>query len=104
MPTLAILLQEELKEDRILGAMLDEVLYADDTIIHSTNPQKLEKNSTQNRTRRTTIWTKIKPQKIRNNDNKRQNLRTLRYKIHRWQHASTTKRKQIPRMLPQPQN
>ena len=31
-------LQEELDEDRILGAVCDEVLYADDTIIHSTKP------------------------------------------------------------------
>ena len=36
------ILQEELKEDRILGAILDEVLYADDTIIHSTSPEQLQ--------------------------------------------------------------
>ena len=31
-----------MEEDRILGAVLDEVLYADDTIIHSTNPKRVE--------------------------------------------------------------
>ena len=36
-------LQGELEEDRILGAMCDEVLYADDTILHSTNHEKLTK-------------------------------------------------------------
>ena len=29
-------------EDRILGAVSDEVLYADDTIIHSTDAKKVE--------------------------------------------------------------
>ena len=36
-------LNEELKEDRILGAMFDEILYADDTIIHSTTSDKVAK-------------------------------------------------------------
>ncbi len=36
-------LQDELKEDRILGAVYDEVLYADDTIIHSRNPETIQK-------------------------------------------------------------
>ena len=35
-------LEKELKEDRILGALFDEILYADDTIIHTTSPEKVE--------------------------------------------------------------
>ena len=35
--------QEDMEEDRILGAVLDEVLYADDTIIHSQNLETLGK-------------------------------------------------------------
>ena len=34
--------KEEIEEDRILGAVLDEVLYADDTIIHFTSPKQIE--------------------------------------------------------------
>ena len=33
---------EDLEEDRILGAMFDEILYADDTIILSTDNMTLE--------------------------------------------------------------
>ena len=36
--------QEDMEEDRILGAVLGEVLDADDTIIHSTNPRKVLRN------------------------------------------------------------
>ena len=36
-------LQDELKEDRILGALFDENLCADDIIIHSKGPETLEK-------------------------------------------------------------
>ena len=35
--------QAEMAEDRILGAVFDEVLYADDTIIHSTDAKKVGK-------------------------------------------------------------
>ena len=35
--------QKDMGTDRILGAVFDEVLYADDTIIHSTDAKKVEK-------------------------------------------------------------
>jgi hypothetical protein len=35
--------QAEMTQERILGAVFDEVLYADDTIIHSTDAKKVEK-------------------------------------------------------------
>ena len=35
--------QKEMEDERILGAVFDEVLYADDTIIHSTDAKKVEK-------------------------------------------------------------
>ena len=35
--------QAEMADDRILGAVFDEVLYADDTIIHSTDAKKVKK-------------------------------------------------------------
>ena len=35
--------QKDMGVDRILGAVFDEVLYADDTIIHSTDAKKVEK-------------------------------------------------------------
>ena len=35
------LLNRNLQEDRILGSLLDGILYADDTIIHSTAPEKV---------------------------------------------------------------
>ena len=34
-------LNNELEQDRVLGAMFDEILYADDTIIHSTSCEQL---------------------------------------------------------------
>ena len=37
------LMDEQISEDRILGTLFDEVLYADDTIIHSTTPESVSK-------------------------------------------------------------
>ena len=36
-------LEEELEENQVIGAMIHELLYADDTIIYSRNPQTLTK-------------------------------------------------------------
>ena len=37
---LLLILEAELEEERIMGAILDEVLNADDTIIHSMEVEK----------------------------------------------------------------
>ena len=36
-------LEEELEENQVIGTMIHELLYADDTIIYSRNPQTLTK-------------------------------------------------------------
>ena len=42
-------LDEQLKEDRNLGTLFDEVLYADDTIIYSTDSKVAENTCTQSK-------------------------------------------------------
>ena len=36
-------LEEELEENQVIGAMIHELLYADDTIIYSRSPETLTK-------------------------------------------------------------
>ena len=53
-------LEQELKDNEILGTIFNEVLYADDTIIYSRNAKTLE-TATQDRRGRRKIRAKTKP-------------------------------------------
>ena len=48
-------LKKKLEKDQIIGALFHEILYADDTIIHYTTPEKSLTIITQNQRRRSKI-------------------------------------------------
>ena len=49
-------LREDLDDDKVLGALFHEILYADDTIIYSRNPKTLSKLIQLNHLMQVVIW------------------------------------------------
>ena len=63
-------LQKELEEDRRINYNIDEVLYADDTILFSTNPKTIEKFLHKIGGKQQ-IWYDIESKQMRNHKNRR---------------------------------